>query len=191
MISTLPAYRNLSGLNGSLEVQNSAAKVMQISGTIGAISASVPALQPVAAIAGVVAGLAGLVTRVAGKTGAALAQTEAVNAQMRVDILQVDAENQKLSNLINKTNASITNLNGICIFNCKEKASLSTAQKEGTVLQQELEGKLKLSAELSQRALETVERLAGLKTEKNLLLWGGGIALATGVAYLIYKLSQS
>lgn len=196
MYNHVTTYQNLSGLNGSLEVQNSAAKVMQISGTISAISASIPGGQAVSAIAGAVAGLSSLVSRIASSGSAvksAIQQTEAANNELRTQIAQVDAENQKLATLINSNNKSISNFNGlgICLFNCSDKRKLSSVQEQYAHLQKELSDRLATSATLAQRALDTVQRLAGLKTETNILLWGGGIALGLSVVYLGYKIFSS
>lgn len=187
-------YPALHGLNG---VTESAYQVAKLSGTISAIAASTGIGGPVAIISGVVAGLASLVGRI-GATGSAtktaINQTEAANAQLRLQILEVDAANSKLSNLITTTNADIKNLNGLgalCLFNCGAKKELKTVQQQYADLQAQLEGKLKLSEELAQKALETVQKLTGLKTEKNILLWGGGIALGLSVTYLLYKSFQS
>ena len=183
-----------NGLNGPEELAKTASAVTQISSTIAAIAASTGGGVVIAGIAGAVAGLAGLVGRIAGSAAATktdLANTEAANAQLRLQILAVDTENKKLADLINSTNASIKNLNGICLFNCDAKNQLSTAQQQNVELQKELQSKLNFSSELASKALETVKELTGLKTEKNILLWGGGIALAASVSYLIYKYVKS
>lgn len=187
-------YHTLHGLDGTSE---SAAKVAQLSTAIAGIAASTGVGGPVAAIAGSVAGLASLVSRISGSgsaTKSAIQQTEAANAELRTQIAQVDAENQKLANLITSNNQSITSfkgLAGICLFNCSDQRKLSSVQEQYTYLQKELNTRLAMSAILAQRALDTVQRLTGLKTETNILLWGGGLALGLSAAYLGYKLLSS
>lgn len=179
-------YNGLQGLNG---VAEDAAKVGQISGTIAAIATST-GLVPVASIAGAVAGVASIVGRIVQSkslTKSAIQQTEAENQTLRDYLVQIDSENKKLANLINANNKSIVSFNGICLFDCADERKLNSAQEQYAYLQKEIQSRLSLSAQLAERALVTVERLAGLRTESNVLLWGGGIALALSVGYLAYK----
>lgn len=195
----------LQGLDG-VNVQNASANIAQASGAIAGVAALVAAgtgpgaaiAAPIAAVAGAVAGVAALVSRIAKDNDrialeAASGKVEQANAQLRLQILQLDQENNKLQNVIAKANGDLRQFSGLgfCLINCGYKeaeASLKTANQQYTDLKKELEDKSELSAQLANRALETVKKLAGMKTEKNLLLIGAGGVLALSVGYLIYKL---
>jgi predicted nucleic acid-binding Zn-ribbon protein len=199
-------YSTLGAIDARPNLQNASAKVAEVSGAIATVAATLAATTgpgaaiavPVAAVASAVAGIAALVSRISKDNEkialeAAAGQTEKSNAQLRLQILMLDAENSKLQNVINQNNKDLSQFSGLgfCLFNCdykEAKASLKTANQQYQDLSKELEDKMQLSAQLASRALEVVEKLTGLKSEKKILIYVGSTVLALSIGYLIYKL---
>lgn len=177
-----------------------------------AVSVFFPAGTVVAAVAGVVAAAAALLGKVfqnskAKAFAAERGEYEKVNAEIKYENVQLDAQYDAAYQAINQMKAALSSLNGLsyddrnlnglglCLWNCKdEKAKLQSAKAEYETLVTQQNNKTKLLASLLDeynKLLKAGFELKANKSTKDWLLWILLGTAALGGGYLLYAASKS